>query len=253
MRANSYQQIGKFMSNFTNKLILVANMNKATKNLIDEKSAQVLEALSTHLLKTNETLNLTAIKDEDGVILKHLVDSCAIVPFIESGASICDIGCGGGFPSLVIAALRSDTRILAVDSVTKKVKYVDDTAKMLGFANVSVSNERAEVLGQGSARESFDIACARAVGRLNLISELCLPLVKVGGVFLAMKSQTTTEELNEAKRAIELCGGEVERVISYTLTNGQESLERTIAVIRKIKKTPQMYPRNNSQISKKPL
>ena len=238
---------------FKEKLIFVANQNEATKNLIDENSAQTLEKLSAHMLQTNKTLNLTAIKDEDGVILKHIVDSCAVVPFISENASVCDIGCGGGFPSLVIATLRPDVSVFAVDSVTKKVNYVNDTAKLLGLFRVSVSNERAEVLGQGKARESFDFVTARAVGRLNLLCELCLPLVKVGGAFLAMKSQSTNEELAEAQNAIATLGGSVEKVFSYTLTDSNEVLERSIVVIRKVKNTPREYPRNNSQISKKPL
>ena len=238
---------------FKEKLIFVANQNEATKNLIDENSAQTLEKLSAHMLQTNKTLNLTAIKDEDGVILKHIVDSCAVVPFISENASVCDIGCGGGFPSLVIATLRPDVSVFAVDSVTKKVNYVNDTAKLLGLFRVSVSNERAEVLGQGKARESFDFVTARAVGRLNLLCELCLPLVKVGGAFLAMKSQSTKEELAEAQKAIATLGGSVEKVFSYTLTDSNEVLERSIVVIRKVKNTPREYPRNNSQISKKPL
>ncbi len=242
------------MTDFQAKLILVANKNKATENLIDEKGAALLERLSTHMLKVNETLNLTAIKDEDGVILKHLVDSCACLPYIPNGAAICDIGCGGGFPTLVIGALRDDVSVLGVDSVTKKVKYVSDTASLLGLSNVSVSNERAEAMGQNNGyRQSFDVVTARAVGRLNLISELCLPLVKIGGSFLAMKSLSTSEELSEARGAIQLLGGEVERVLEYSLTNGIETVDRTIVVIRKVKDTPPQYPRNNSQIAKKPL
>jgi len=238
---------------FTEKLIDVANRNEATKNLINEENAQRLEALATHMLEVNKSLNLTAIKDEDGVILKHLVDSSAVIPFISQNARLCDIGCGGGFPSLVIAILRPDVSVFSVDSVSKKVAYVENTAKIFGLTNESVSNERAEVLGQGDKRESFDIVTARAVGRLNLISELCLPLVKVGGAFLAMKSLSTNEELEEAKKAIELLGGKVERVFSYTLTDDNEEIERSIVVIRKIKNTPSKYPRNNSQIAKKPL
>ena len=238
---------------FYEKLMEVANKNEATRGLIDENNAKRLEALSAHMLRVNETLNLTAIKDEDGVILKHLTDSSAIVPFIPKGASVCDIGCGGGFPSLVIAILRPDTNVFSVDSVSKKVSYVENTATLLGLTNERVSNERAEVLGQGKLRESFDIVTARAVGKLNLISELCLPLVKVGGAFLAMKALTTEGELNEAMGAIELLGGKVERVVSYTLTNGDEEIQRTIIEIRKIKPTPPKYPRNNSQIAKKPL
>lgn len=242
------------MSQFQEKLISVANRNEATKNLINEKNAPLFEKLCSHMLEVNKSLNLTAIKDEDGVILKHIVDSSACVPYIGKGVRLCDIGCGGGFPTLVIGILRGDVSILGVDSVTKKVKYVEDTARLLGLENVTVSNARAEEMGQDKVlRESFDIATARAVGRLNLICELCLPLVKVGGRFLAMKSLATGEELKEAKRAIELLGGEVEEVTEYSLTNGQETVERTIIVIRKVKSTPPMYPRNNSQIAKKPL
>ena len=238
---------------FTEKLISVANRNYATKNLIDDDNELRLEALSSHMLEVNKTLNLTAIKDEDGVILKHLVDSSAVVPFIPKDASVCDIGCGGGFPSLVIAILRSDVSVFSVDSVSKKVAYVEGAAKKLGLTNEKTSNERAEVLGQGSKRESFDVVTARAVGRLNVISELCLPLVKVGGAFLAMKSISTDEELEEANKAIELLGGKVENVFTYTLTDGNEEIERSIVVIRKVKNTPSKYPRNNSQIAKKPL
>ena len=238
---------------FTEKLISVANRNEATKNLINEENAIKLVALSNHMLEVNKTLNLTAIKDEDGVILKHLVDSSDVVTFIPENATLCDIGCVGGFPSHVIAILRPDVSVFSVDSVSKKVAYVESTAQKFGLTNEKTSNERAEVLGQGNKRESFDVVTARAVGRLNLISELCIPLVKVGGVFLAMKSLSTDEELEEAKKAIDLLGGKVERVFTYTLTDGNEEIERSIVVIRKIKSTPPKYPRNNSQISKKPL
>ena len=242
------------MTDFQAKLLSVANKNSATENLIDESVAHLLEQLCTHMLKVNQTLNLTAIKDEDGVILKHLVDSSACIPFIPKGATLCDIGCGGGFPTLVIGILRGDVSVLGVDSVTKKVNYVADTAALLGLNNVSVTNERAEEMGQSPKyRQKFDVVTARAVGRLNLIAELCLPLVKVGGNFLAMKSLSTEDELAEAKKAIELLGGEVERVCEYPLTDGNETVERTIVVIKKVKDTPPKYPRNNSQIAKKPL
>lgn len=242
------------MTDFQAKLLSVANKNRTTENLISESSAPLLERLCTHMLKVNQTLNLTAIKDEDGVILKHLVDSSACVPFIPEGATLCDIGCGGGFPTLVIGILRGDVSVLGVDSVTKKVNYVANTAALLGLNNVSVTNERAEEMGQSAKyRQAFDVVTARAVGRLNLIAELCLPLVRVGGKFLAMKSLSTDEELAEAKKAIELLGGEVEQVCEYPLTDGNETVERTIVIIKKVKDTPPKYPRNNSQIAKKPL
>lgn len=242
------------MSDFVEKLIKVANANEATKDIINQKNAECLERLSSHMLEVNKSLNLTAIKDEDGVILKHLVDSSACVPYIKVGAKLCDIGCGGGFPSLVIAILRGDVSVLGVDSVAKKVKYVEETAHLLGLNNVSVSSRRAEELGQDdNYRESFDVVSARAVARLNVLCELCLPLLKVGGVFVSMKAQTAIEELDEAKGAIEKLGGKLEKIDHYTLTDGTEAIERAIIVIKKVSKTPRSYPRNNSQISKKPL
>ena len=138
--------------------------------------------------------------------------------------------------------------------MSKKVKYVGETAEYLGLSNVSVSNRRAEELGQDeNHRERYDIVTARAVARLNVLCELCIPLLKIGGEFIAMKSQTTEEELGEARNAIALVGGEVKAVNRYTLTDGNEMLERTIVVIEKVEKTPKKYPRNNSQIAKKPL
>lgn len=229
-------------------------MNEMTKNQITDTHAAIFEKMTEFFLKTNETLNLTAIKDIDGVILKHIVDSSAIIPYIKDGDKVADIGCGGGFPTFPIAILRGGVSLFSVDSVTKKVEYVKRCAEHLGLQNISVSNERAEVLGKDPKyRENFDIVTARAVGRLNLICELCLPLVKVGSYFIAMKSQTTDEEIEEASVAISTLGGKLEKVERYVLTDGNETIDRTLVIIKKEGKTPPKYPRNNSQISKKPL
>lgn len=239
---------------FKDKLLRVSEANEATKGIIKEDSASVFEALFRHMIEVNEHLNLTAITDEDGVILKHFVDSVAVIPYIPTGASVVDVGCGGGFPCLPVAILRPDAKILGLDSVTKKVSYVQNTASLLSLDGVDASNERAEVLGQNrDFRESFDIAVARGVGRLNLICELCMPLVKVGGSFIAMKALSASEELEEAQNAIKILGGSVEKVINYTLSDGGEELSRTIIIIKKTTHTPPKYPRNNSQIAKKRL
>ena len=242
------------MTDFQKKLTDVAEMNEATRGILTEDSARELEAFTNHLLEVNKTLNLTAIRDEDGFILKHIVDSLAIVPYIKAGRRVADIGCGGGFPTFPIAFTKGNVSILSVDSVGKKVEHVKTTASLFGLGNISVSSRRAEELGRDKEyRESFDTVCARAVGRLNLLCELCLPLVRLGGCFIAMKSKTTREELDEAKNAISILGGCLREVIDYSLTDGAEVLERTLVIIEKQTRTPEKYPRNNSQISKKPL
>lgn len=242
------------MTDFVLKLLKTADENEATRNIIDTHQAEILEKLAISLVEENSISNLTAVSDTDGIILKHFCDSASVVPFIKDGASVCDIGCGGGFPSLVIAVLRRDVSVLAVDSVKKKADCVNRMAKNIGLANLTVASLRAEEMGRDPGyREKFDVVTARAVGKLNLISELCLPLVKVGGIFIAMKSLGAKEELEDAKNAIELLGGRVKDEISYSLTNGKEALSRTLIIIEKIKSTDKKYPRNNSQISKKPL
>ncbi|MGM9665475.1 MAG: 16S rRNA (guanine(527)-N(7))-methyltransferase RsmG [Eubacteriales bacterium] len=242
------------MTDFVSKLLKTADKNEATKGIIDTPHAEILEKLATRLVEENSISNLTAVSDEDGIILKHFCDSASVVPFISDGASVCDVGCGGGFPSLVIAVLRGDVSVLAVDSVKKKVDCVKRMAENIGLKNIAVASLRAEEMGKDpSYREKFDVVTSRAVGKLNLISELCLPLVKVGGVFIAMKSLGAKEELENAKNAIELLGGRVKDEISYSLTDGKETISRTLIIIEKIRPTDKKYPRNNSQISKKPL
>ena len=242
------------MTDFQKKLIAVAEMNRATQGIVTEEGAKTLEAFTDHLLEVNKSLNLTAIRDEDGFILKHIVDSLAIVPYINDGTRVADIGCGGGFPTFPIAFTKGNVSILSVDSVGKKAEHVKTTASLFGLGNISVSSRRAEDLGRDKEyRERFDTVCARAVGRLNLLCELCLPLVKVGGSFIAMKSKTAEDELDEAKNAVTLLGGKLKDVVNYTLTDGKELLERTLVIIEKQTRTPEKYPRNNSQISKKPL
>lgn len=241
------------MTDFINELRYVFEKNELTRGLLNEEAGATLWKLYSHMVKVNEELNVTSITDREGVILKHLLDSGAVVPYIPKGARLCDVGCGGGFPSLVIATLREDVSILALDSVTKKVSYVLETAKMLSLENVQGTNRRAEELGSSDGRESFDCVTARAVGRLNMLCELCLPLLKVGGCFLAMKATDVEDELSEAQSANNLLGGKVESVNKYTLSNGREEIERAIIVIRKTEKTPEKYPRNSAQIKKKPI
>lgn len=242
------------MESFTSHIVSVFEDNEATKNLIDEESAGMLCRICNALKKENKITNLTAICDDEGILLKHFCDSAAAVPYIPKSALVFDIGCGGGFPSLVIASLRNDVSIISIDSVGKKLNSVSRIALGAGLKNLKTENSRAEVLGKDPKfRESADVVCARAVAELNTLAEFCLPLVKVGGIFIAMKAQSAQAELSKAGNAIQLLGGRVRNTVTYMLKNSHESIERTLVIIEKVAKTPDKYPRNSAQIAKKPL
>ena len=229
-------------------------------------------ALTETMLEVNENMNLTAIKDEDGIITKHYADSLLMLGVgIPEGKSVCDVGCGGGFPSFPIAIMRPDLKVTAIDSTAKKIRYINEMAEKIGIKNLRAYCGRAEEIAASKVpasvgaelremknREKFDVVTARAVASLPVLAELCLPLVKVGGVFVAMKSKTAEEELDAARTAIEKLGGKVEKVEKKALLFSEDGekdddAERTIITIRKIGRTPAEYPRTFAQIKKKAL
>ena len=216
-----------------------------------------LYMLSELLLSANKIHNLTAIKEEEDVIVKHFVDSLFLSGALPEGSRVIDVGCGPGFPSLPISIYRPDVTLLGVDSTAKKINYVNETARALGLDNISAISARAEELGHDFAyRESFDIATARAVASLPVLTELCLPFVKVGGYFVAMKAQSAAEELELARTAITKCGGEFVRIEELTLKHRKPRAadeSRNLIIIKKVKPTPDIYPRIYSKITKKPL
>jgi len=241
------------MNDFEKELIDVCSMNEMTKGLIPENKAHLFSELYLFMKEYNNAVNITSITEQSEVILKHIIDSVVINKYIKDNDTICDIGCGGGFPSIPNAILRENVKFLCDDSVTKKTIYVKKCSEHLGLSNIEVTNKRAEELGNDSShRERYDIVTARGVGKLNLICELCIPLVKVGGMFIAMKSANFEEELNEASGAIETLGAEYS-FKTYSLKNSNEEISRSLIIIRKTKHTPSIYPRTFSQISKKPL
>ncbi len=218
-----------------------------------EKSAQLFSALMDEMLRVNAFMNLTAVTDPRQIIARHFADSMKCVKYIPEGATVLDVGTGGGFPSLPIAILRPDVFVTALDSTEKKLRYVQSTAELLGLSNLTTVCGRAEELGAAELREKFDFVCARAVARLNVLSELCLPMVKVGGTFAAMKAAAAEEELSEARHGIALLGGKVTEVESFLLQTGEEPQHRSIITVEKTAKTPPAYPRNYGRIQKKPL
>ncbi|MBQ7298728.1 MAG: 16S rRNA (guanine(527)-N(7))-methyltransferase RsmG [Clostridia bacterium] len=234
----------------------------ALQPYMTEKIADTFYALTDEMLRVNAYMNLTAITDPDEIIVKHYADCALIAPYIPQNASMCDVGTGGGFPSLPIAILRPDVRITAVDSTQKKLDYVASAARLLGLDNLSVRAARAEELGRSpDFREAFDIVTARAVARMNVLCEWCLPLVRKNGLFLAMKGRDGMNEYEEAKNAIDTLGGIAVLTTPYILRdpsspaaeNDGDAMSRVLLSVKKRQFTPKQYPRANAQIAKKPL
>ena len=230
----------------------VMALNGFSELAANDKSRKFYD-LTEHMLNVNEYMNLTAIKDPAAIILLHYADSLTAARFLPQNAKIADIGCGAGFPCLPLAICRPDLSILALDSTEKRIQYVKQTAELLQCDNLTAVAMRAEEGGKGVYREQFDVCTARAVAALPALSELCLPFVRVGGTFLAMKGRKGEDELKEAENAIKKLGGEVAQLHSVPLRSESESEARYLIEIKKIKPTPAEFPRQWARILKKPL
>jgi len=248
--------------------------------LCGDRDGAVMDSLSficDRTIEVNKKINITAVDDELGVCTRHIADSLSLLSVKEFAEArspkVCDIGCGGGFPGLPVKAAKSDIRLTMVDSTEKKLRTVEETARLLEFDKISFFPARAEELARDSRhREKYDFVFARAVASLNVLTELCMPFVAPGGYFLAMKAAKAGEELEAAKKAIGELKGKVVRIedVSFTdkcdiddiegLTDGERSSleeflssKRYIIVIKKTAPCPERYPRQYSAISKKPL
>lgn len=207
------------------------------------------------LVEWNEKVNLTAITDQEDVYLKHFYDS--LMPLwandlLQGEVSLCDVGAGAGFPSIPLKIVQPDLEVTIVDSLNKRITFLNLLVEELGLTGVQNVHGRAEELGQDPVyRGQFDRVTARAVASLNVLCEFCLPLVKKGGYFIAMKGQKADEEVAEAEKAIQVLGAKLEA--SYTEDLPQDEGERTILTIRKTLDTPKKYPRRPGIPAKKPL
>lgn len=211
------------------------------------------------LVAANRHVNLTRITDEEEVYLKHFFDSLtgalAVDELRTQPMQICDIGAGAGFPSLPLKIAFPQLKVTIVDSLTKRINFLQDLVDQLEIDNVTLVHARAEDFSKAGSpqRERFDLVTARAVARLSVLSELCLPAVKVGGVFLAYKAQAADEELHAAQHAIQTLGGLVRSTYSLTLPTSSAPEERNLIIIDKQQATPQKYPRRAGTPAKKPL
>lgn len=242
--------------NFSTEL---ARVFFANRRELSEEQGRLFSCLTDEMLRVNRQMNLTAVTEPREIAVKHYADCAAVADLPKIGASVCDIGAGAGFPTLPLAILRPDLRITAVDSTEKRMRYVARTASLLGLDGVNVLTARAEELGKNlKYRESFDFVTARAVAPLNILCELCLPLVSVGGRFCALKSVGGREELESAKNAGACLGASITEVREFFLNDPfacipQEALRRMLIIFEKTTPAPERYPRRYAKIQSKPL
>lgn len=231
--------------------IMKRTIDEIYQNEILVEKKELLEKFRLLLLEYNQKYNLTAILEEKDVYYKHFLDSAAGVDLFSKGARVAEIGSGAGFPSMVLKILRPDLSFDLFESVGKKCEFLHAVVDNFGFTGVNVYNVRAEDAAKDSKfREKYDFVTARAVARMNTLSEYCLPFVKVGGKFVAYKSGDKTE-IEEAKSAYATLGGKLKEVYEYSLP--EEYGDRVLAVVEKVKATPTRYPRGQGKERKNPL
>ena len=218
----------------------------------DETALERFDRYSEALVRVNAHLNLTAITEPTEVLYKHWLDSLAVLRFVkpETGARCIDVGTGAGFPGVALLIARPDLRMTLLDSTRKKLTFIAETLKELDLPAETL-HLRAEEAGQMAAyREQYDLVTARAVANLRELCEYCLPFLRIGGTFAAMKSIRTDEEIAEARCALRLLGGTIDAVQTFTLPYAGE---RTLILIKKTSQTPPKYPRPSAKIAKQPL
>ena len=201
------------------------------------------------LLEKNKVMNLTAITDPEEIRIKHIEDSLTIQEYIEKNAKVIDIGTGAGFPGIPLKIQREDIEITLLDSLGKRIKFLQEVVDELELKNVDCVHARAEDYTK-EKREKYDCAVSRAVAELRVLAEYALPYVKLGGEFISMKGPNSEEEIENAANSIKILGGEIKEIIDKKLSNGDE---RKIIIIRKIKSTPKKYPRSGNKPKTNPL
>lgn len=219
---------------------------------LGDYGADRFDTYAERLVRWNKHVNLTSITEPDEIVIKHFIDCLYITKFVDfkDGERLVDVGTGAGFPGLPVLIAKPTLEVTFVDSLGKRLAFIKDLMNNLGLV-ATRTHGRAEDVGRDSNfRETYDYATARAVAPLNVLCEYCLPLVKEGGLFIALKGANGKEELDGAANAIEVLGGKLEKCEEYELPNGDR---RSIIIIRKISQTPTKYPRKPKKIDTKPL
>ncbi len=222
--------------------------------LLTEDQIEKFNTYFELLVEWNEKINLTAITAPQDVAVKHMIDSlsCHDESIFKEGAKIIDVGTGAGFPGLPLKIFRPDLKLTLFDSLNKRILFLQTVAQNLGISDINFVHNRAEDGGKNKQlREQYDIAVSRAVARLNILCEWCLPFVAVGGFFIALKGSQYSQEVDEARGALQLLGGEIAKVEKIKLP-GLDDV-RAVVYIKKIKKTPMTYPRRPGVAEKNPL
>lgn len=232
---------------------LLQNYIKDYKITLTENQYEQFQKYFELLAEWNEKMNLTAITDESGVALKHFADSLSLLNFVDipQNSTLADVGTGAGFPGVVLKIARPDIKLTLIDSLNKRLVFLNEVCAQLGIEAELIHSRAEDGARDEKLRENFDFAVSRAVARMNVLSEYCLPYVKVGGAFCAMKGAQANEEFKESLNAINTLGGKLENKYFFELP--ENGGERAIAVVRKIKNTPQKYPRQSGKIKAKAL
>ena len=234
---------------FKNKMIELSK--KINIDITDEQLKKFYRYMDL-LLEWNEKINLTAITETDEVILKHFIDSMTVFKYLVESKNIIDVGTGAGFPGIPIAIMNQNKNITLLDSLNKRINFLNEVCSELKINNIKTYHGRAEEFGHNKQhREKYDIAISRAVANMTTLVEYLIPFIKVGGRCICMKGNDIEEELEQAKFAIKELGGKIEKVERFNLPNSD--MERNIIIITKIKETPNSYPRKAGMPSKMPL
>ena len=215
---------------------------------LSDETKETLCAFGRAMVKQNEVMNLTGITDDKGVANLHLLDSLTVMACADlQGKTLIDVGCGAGFPGVPLAIACPDARITLLDSLGKRMKWLEEVLPSLGIQAECITARAEEAVAD--RRESYDFATSRAVARLNILLELTAPYVKLGGAVLAMKGSAAQEELAEAKNAIKKLGLKLEKVHTFPI----DGAEHSVIVLRKVAPTPNQYPRRFAKIKQQPL